>query len=1441
MTIHYLKKLCDLSPKNTQLQQEICNLVNMISNSKLHFSFPDEWCDLTHLICTTFGITDLQEYIASKEYCNKPELCTDIGKKLSSSLVRIASTRIFSNPEQSILELPVNSLDAYNPSSNVGKFGMGFFSILYWLVGHPKRQLIIESCYLSEKGLEKFRCILKYSEDQKFLFKLDSQYQRDTTGTKIILDCQNDKFTEHNIEQFTKQLEKLKYTSSASLLVRDNTSTDYKLYNDSDSQKTINLQYNEDGISVCDYATGIPLEVLLVKLFTPSISTKTIQIAEQKSTTVFENGSKILRSDNNKFLILVNKVAVVDIPFSTEIENKYTILLDLPHTTRVPVSRDDIIINKNTISSIHESLNIIIDTFTRQYQSIYPIQKAIDAYTTYTVNTMNKELFKNVWSLFEAQLYNQYIFVSYKYIYIFSKINLQMPYLVASKSNVVLIEKQLDKIQSYRVFTGKKVLYLDHVENNSTSAGTLSYIFVDINYTKDNPNWPSYLSLTNLTDLLIPIVSVSKTDNSVLTTLFPKEREQIEQERANVAKTIRNSTDKAKYIETINTFILKFIKLKSRYDFSAKNDNSDIPYYFSNYNFCFKFLYHTVGLQLSVLYLNLLTENLGLLKPILSYGNEKPKFYAYVSSIMKTYSSYNYKTIKVTPNLLKMTEQFIKYITELDKKEHVFIEPASFCPIYIVSSTSANISMRHKDITSISRIMSLIAEITDDFYEFSLIFNLLQLIYSNENSDKISLIMNLSNDKIKELGISILNITKMNYGNIQSLFPIPAQHYSLDVKIDSDKTFIYFLIDPVLLNSLQTSLILKLNELSFAVELPSIDYETFNIRYHYKFTESQLIQSALTHNFTTINQLFSNAVNTTTKNRLQITEIAVNEGSTKTAINAVVTETVQNSLDAIRSSSISNESIKIYLKQTGNDVVFTIEDYVGINDKGIVATMIPFLSSKTPSEIVTGEMGSGFFNIYRDSSIVHIKTIKDGKMTTIYDTPIIQKDRVVDIDRLVSIEQTQESNKTTIQALYKFSDTDKMNDTISNFLNMVRNTIGFIKTSNIQLNGEDISIPTISLLETEYFELRVKDKQSLDLQSYIFTKDVPFTPLVSYFIDKKLVQDFIIHSLGRNCILNIKHGVFTPVQTRGSLNISPENLRLLQNFIYDSCYLNMIYYMLNNQVVEYFNEILPNFTSKSSLNQLLFSAQRDPLKATKLSLFMVHYSFDNQPSIQVLIDEASRILKDSILLYKEQEVRSRLQSLTNNKDVIAVVLLWLNEKNSSRNSRTEDKQDKPKQEQNMEVKQIEDIYNNFITNYWIQGRNLGIQGFEQEIPKCFVRKLENNVRGFYKPADHSLYFNYLFMNEVNNFLMTFRTKNLFLLSQTDIYNSMFSMSLPSSTVIHELEHARRNNSHDALGSHDDITIQFPGLDEETYTFYESANKVYDLIARNTSLYTDWMA
>ena len=80
--------------------------------------FGEDFYDISALICTQMKETPDSWYNLMKLMSLCPPVsecdpCTRIGYKIANSLIRIASTRIFADPEQSIMELPVNSVDAY--------------------------------------------------------------------------------------------------------------------------------------------------------------------------------------------------------------------------------------------------------------------------------------------------------------------------------------------------------------------------------------------------------------------------------------------------------------------------------------------------------------------------------------------------------------------------------------------------------------------------------------------------------------------------------------------------------------------------------------------------------------------------------------------------------------------------------------------------------------------------------------------------------------------------------------------------------------------------------------------------------------------------------------------------------------------------------------------------------------------------------------------------------------------------------------------------------------------------------------------------------------------------------------------------------------------------------------------------------------------------------
>jgi hypothetical protein len=169
----------------------------------------------------------------------------------------------------------------------------------------------------------------------------------------------------------------------------------------------------------------------------------------------------------------------------------------------------------------------------------------------------------------------------------------------------------------------------------------------------------------------------------------------------------------------------------------------------------------------------------------------------------------------------------------------------------------------------------------------------------------------------------------------------------------------------------------------------------------------------------------------------------------KCFINSILTELIQNSVDAIRSESESSKYIDIRIS---NDVI-SITDYIGFDD--IINILIPFLSSKNPNDPnVTGEMGTGFFNVYRKpwTRFVLIESVFNSIKKTIRATPLHENNIVYDIEYEVMIQELDEQNSTTI-SIFLEKDISTLSQIITDAFIFVNSYLSFIKSAIIRLNG----------------------------------------------------------------------------------------------------------------------------------------------------------------------------------------------------------------------------------------------------------------------------------------------------------------------------------------------------------------------------------------------------
>lgn len=242
-----------------------------------------------------------------------------------------------------------------------------FFSILYWLIGHPHRKLIIFSTYKENDTYCKYLATIREVNDNLVLEMNDNPdldsitiLNTSNTGTVITIDATNDPFTLDQYNMFIRYINRLQEIDDVSIYVEDKTYINNRLSFDN----RLIIKINPNIIEVKDNATGIPLSVLFGSLLVPSISTKTI-VSSHKSNVPFNDKTQIVYSYNlestNSFNICVGDIAVVNILDVEPSSLNIIFNISLPLNTPLPVSRDDIIINDITKNMLLTRIKKLID------------------------------------------------------------------------------------------------------------------------------------------------------------------------------------------------------------------------------------------------------------------------------------------------------------------------------------------------------------------------------------------------------------------------------------------------------------------------------------------------------------------------------------------------------------------------------------------------------------------------------------------------------------------------------------------------------------------------------------------------------------------------------------------------------------------------------------------------------------------------------------------------------------------------------------------------------------------------------------------------------------------------------------------------------------------------------------------------------------------------
>lgn len=291
--------------------------------------------------------------------------CNNYSLKLARGLVRNASTRIFSNRYQSIVELISNALDATpalaneNAAGSVGKFGFGAFSHFAWLYDDPGARLTIMSTTQTDNAvLSTARVVARVNVDAQLVVEELSDNFNDLVdnnrqqGTVVDLT----RTVPMNVNQFSEQIARFNYNGLAPgnkqipiyvKLPNKPTQLINRGTTNGAAGRRVDISLSPLRVSVWDYGSGMSLATILGAFLVPSVSTKmeNYNNANPEATVVPDEVKIYPRRKQGGLVIIVAGVTVVT--FSSKKLNS-RIRISFPATQTVTLARDDLLMSQGT-------------------------------------------------------------------------------------------------------------------------------------------------------------------------------------------------------------------------------------------------------------------------------------------------------------------------------------------------------------------------------------------------------------------------------------------------------------------------------------------------------------------------------------------------------------------------------------------------------------------------------------------------------------------------------------------------------------------------------------------------------------------------------------------------------------------------------------------------------------------------------------------------------------------------------------------------------------------------------------------------------------------------------------------------------------------------------------------------------------------------------------
>ncbi len=568
---------------------------------------------------------------------------------------------------------------------------------------------------------------------------------------------------------------------------------------------------------------------------------------------------------------------------------------------------------------------------------------------------------------------------------------------------------------------------------------------------------------------------------------------------------------------------------------------------------------------------------------------------------------------------------------------------------------------------------------------------LIDELFKDENIDKIINFLVLINiididNYIEKLSYDFIDTHQLDFNNISSL-----QLYK------NINTFIKLILNK--------SINIKILDISSLLN-PNIANYQKNIKL------SNFIKLLYTNDITNFNDIIrlDDSVVADNNFNLQLIALAINSGSPNQVEQSVCIELLQNSIDVSDSvyrfrnwtNLLTNFNIvniieympehpncsidiNIGYQKSGNkfNIIYINRDYVGFNSlDNLVSLFVPYFSEKTQG---TGKMGNGFFNSYRNSQNVKIRSVSNTVNFLIDDTPIDKEGNNVklieDINKQITLYDLIEPEKpyTDIIITYKQYDIHDFNNRLNLLINECTDILSSIPLFNIKLN--EIKVNNNSKLIWSSPNIKVYLKSNINTLSYILTDNVPYQSFELFCIKQNIFFKNI-ESLKTGIIIDINANKFKPVQSRIDAIIDPEVIAEIKAIIYEVNYYNLLHkliikndydslYELSNDTLFSISQILPNnnpidYTINYTTDMIILRHKIGvELKSISDLILEILFTRYGNNFCTIVNDLSSIISKYSFEIYSKKELFDQFTHYKFEVDVVNNFMVWIRTFNDS--------------------------------------------------------------------------------------------------------------------------------------------------------------------------------